>query len=335
MSQFHTFLFEGLPVRGAIVRLDEAWQQVQSRRASNSETGAYPPPVRALLGQMLAAGVLMQSGLKFNGALILQVQGDGPVKLAVAEVRSDLGLRATATLQGDAASLGTDPAANLGALVNVGGAGRCAITLDPHNRQPGQQPYQGIVPLSDAQGQALTSLSAALEHYMRQSEQLDTTVVLAANDHTAAGLLVQRMPLKGEGNLAANLGEAEEADRLGHNEDYNRIAHLAASLTEQELLTLDVETILHRLFWEEKLLRFVPEPQHALVPHFACACSRERVAAMLRNLGEQELESILSERPQIEVGCEFCGQQYQFDPVDAAQLFTAPLQQPPASQAIQ
>lgn len=118
---------------------------------------------RALLGQMLAAGVLMQSGLKFNGALILQVQGDGPVKLAVAEVRSDLGLRATATLQGDAASLGTDPAANLGALVNVGGAGRCAITLDPHNRQPGQQPYQGIVPLSDAQGQALTSLSAALE----------------------------------------------------------------------------------------------------------------------------------------------------------------------------
>ena len=83
MSEFHTFLFEGLPVRGAIVRLDEAWQQVQSRRASNSETGAYPPPVRALLGQMLAAGVLMQSGLKFNGALILQVQGDGPVKLAV------------------------------------------------------------------------------------------------------------------------------------------------------------------------------------------------------------------------------------------------------------
>jgi len=92
---------------------------------------------------------------------------------------------------------------------------------------------------------------------------------------------------------------------------------------------------LHRLFWEEKLLRFVPEPQHALVPHFACACSRERVAAMLRNLGEQELESILSERPHIEVGCEFCGQQYQFDPVDAAQLFTAPLQQPPSSQAVQ
>ena len=82
-------------------------------------------------------------------------------------------------------------------------------------------------------------------------------------------------------------------------------------------------------------MRFVPEPQHALVPHFACACSRERVAAMLRNLGEQELQSILSERPHIEVGCEFCGQQYQFDPVDAAQLFTAPLQQPPSSQAVQ
>ena len=335
MSQFHTFLFEGLPVRGAIVRLDEAWQQVQSRRASNSETGAYPPPVRALLGQMLAAGVLMQSGLKFNGALILQVQGDGPVKLAVAEVRSDLGLRATATLQGDAASLGTDPVANLGSLVNVGGAGRCAITLDPHNRQPGQQPYQGIVPLSDAQGQALTSLSAALEHYMRQSEQLDTTVVLAANDHTAAGLLVQRMPLKGEGNLAANLGEAEEADRLGHNEDYNRIAHLAASLTREELLTLDVDTILRRLFWEEKLLRFVPQ-QGADGPRFACSCSRTRVGNMLRSLGTEEVESILEERGNIEVGCEYCGQQYRFDAVDAAQVFAAPsVFQPPTPSGAQ
>ena len=322
MSQFHTFLFEGLPVRGAIVRLDEAWQQVQSRRASNSETGAYPPPVRALLGQMLAAGVLMQSGLKFNGALILQVQGDGPVKLAVAEVRSDLGLRATATLQGDAASLGTDPAANLGALVNVGGAGRCAITLDPHNRQPGQQPYQGVVPLQGVEGDKFQSLSQALTFYMLQSEQLDTTVVLAANDEVAAGLLIQRMPLKGQDNLARATESASDAeDAQGENEDYQRIATLAASLTREELLSLDVDTILRRLFWEEKLLRFVPQTG-ANGPHFACTCSRERVQTMLKGLGQEEVASVVAERGSVEVGCDYCGAQYRFDPIDITQLFT-------------
>ena len=310
MSELHKFLFDGLPVRGMVVRLTDAWTELLARRAGNTETGPYPVPVSELLGEMAAAAVLMQSNIKFNGALVLQIFGDGPVKLAVAEVQSDLSLRATASVTGE---LPAD--ARLPDMVNVGGGGRCAITLDPKDRLPGQQPYQGVVPLHGDHKEKLTRLSDVLQHYMLQSEQLDTTLVLAANDQVAAGLLIQRMPLKGEGNLAGAAGQADE-DQIGQNEDYNRIATLAASLTREELLTLDVDTILHRLFWEEKLLRFVPQ-QGADGPRFACSCSRARVGNMLRSLGEGEVQSILDERGTIDVGCEYCGQQYHFDAVDA------------------
>ena len=328
MSELHKFLFDGLPVRGMVVRLTDAWTELLARRAGNTETGPYPVPVSELLGEMAAAAVLMQSNIKFNGALVLQIFGDGPVKLAVAEVQSDLSLRATASVTGE---LPAD--ARLPDMVNVGGGGRCAITLDPKDRLPGQQPYQGVVPLHGDHKEKLTRLSDVLQHYMLQSEQLDTTLVLAANDQVAAGLLIQRMPLKGEGNLAGAAGPADE-DQIGQNEDYNRIATLAASLTRDELLSLDVDTILHRLFWEEKLLRFVPQ-QGADGPRFACTCSRARVGNMLRSLGEGEVQSILQERRTIDVGCEYCGQQYHFDAVDAVQLFTAPGQQPPVSSSVQ
>lgn len=330
MSELHKFIFEGLPVRGSIVRLTDAWQEILQRRAGNGETGAYPAAVRELLGEMAAAGVLMQSNIQFNGALVFQVMGDGPVKLAVAEVQSDFGLRATATLIGEAPE-----GATMEQLLNVNGGGRCAITLDPKGRQPGQQPYQGVVPLEDAQGRRFAKVSDALQHHMLQSEQLDTVLVLAANDQLAAGLLIQRMPVKGEANLASAT-ESEQAgqDAIGLNEDYNRIATLAASLTRDELLTLDVETILRRLFWEEKLMRFVPH-QDEERPRFACTCSRERVGAMLVSLGIEEVDSILEERGNIEVGCDFCGKQYEFDPIDAAQLFTEAGKQPPTSTNVQ
>ena len=330
MSELHRFLFDGQPVRGAIVRLTDAWTEMLRRRVANTNSGAYPVPVRELLGEMAAAGVLMQSGIKFNGALVLQIFGDGPVKLAVAEVQSDLALRATATLRGEVADDAT-----LSALLNVHGGGRCAITLDPKDKFPGQQPYQGVVPLVDAQGQKLERLSDVLSHYMLQSEQLDATLVLAANDQVAAGLLVQRMPVKGLGNIAAGAAQRDQEDEIGRNEDYNRIATLAASLTREELLTLDVETILHRLFWEQPLLRFEPQ-QGAEGPRFACTCSRERVGRMLHSLGADEAQSILAEQGQIEVACEYCGQQYHFDPVDAAQIFAAPtVSQQPLPPAVQ
>ncbi|RYF61228.1 MAG: Hsp33 family molecular chaperone HslO, partial [Comamonadaceae bacterium] len=288
-----------------------------------------PVPVRDLLGEMAAAAVLMQSNIKFNGALVLQVFGDGPVKLAVAEVQSDLSLRATASVPGEIAE-----SAGLSDMVNVGGGGRCAITLDPKDRLPGQQPYQGVVPLHGDQQEKLDKLSDVLQHYMLQSEQLDTTLVLAADDKVAAGLLIQRMPIKGEGNLAGELSHRENEDQIGHNEDYNRIATLASSLTREELLSLDADTILRRLFWDEKLLRFTPQ-QGEEGPRFACTCSRERVSSMLRSLGQQEIESILAEREDIEVGCEYCGQQYRFDAVDAAQIFTGVVQLQPGTDAVQ
>ena len=323
MSQLHKFLFDGLPVRGMLVQLTDVWQEVLKRRAANAETGAYPEAVRHLLGEMTAASVLMQSNIKFNGALVMQIFGDGPLKLAVVEVQPDLSLRATAKVVGELGNASTLPE-----MVNVNNEGKCAITLDPLNKMPGQQPYQGVVPLFDDQRNKLDKFSDVLQHYMLQSEQLDTTLVLAANDTTAAGLLIQRLPMKGEGNLAAQASMGDE-DGIGLSEDYNRISILAASLTADELLNLDAETILSRLFWEEKLVRFEP-----LTPSFACSCSRERVSNMIRSLGTEEVESILAERGNVEVGCDLCGQQYRYDAVDAAHIFTSADAQPPAPSSL-
>ncbi len=325
MSELHKFLFEGLPVRGMLVRLTDSWQEVLRR---HREAGAYPKAVSELLGEMSAAAVLMQGNIKFNGALVLQVFGDGPVKVAVAEAQPDFGFRATATVTGEVAD-----DVPLSHMVNVTGQGRCAITLDPKDRLPGQQPYQGVVPLSGDRGEKLESLAAVLEHYMLRSEQLDTKLVLAADEHIAAGLLIQRLPATGQDNLAGSSATQAEGDAIGENEDYHRIATLAASLKPEELLTLDAETILHRLFWQENLLRFVPE-EGVPEPKFACSCSRERVAGMLRSLGIDEIESILAERGEVEVGCDFCGAHYRFDPVDAARLFLQQDRQPPTGEQL-
>lgn len=320
MSELHKFLFDGLPVRGAIVRLTDAWVEILRRRAANTTTGAYAVPVRNMLGEMTAAGALMQSNIKFDGALVLQVFGDGPVRVAVVEVQSDLALRATATVEGE-----VPEAASLADMVNQHNQGRCAITLDPKTKFPGQQPYQGVVPLFDDRGRPLAKISEVLEHYMLQSEQLDTTLVLAADDKIAAGLLIQRLPVQGEGNLAGSMVSKDNEDAIGLDEHYNRIATLASSLKSEELLTLDVDTILRRLFWEEAITRFEPQVGEQ-GPRFVCSCSRERVAKMIVSLGRDEVDSILSERADVEVACEFCGAQHRFDPVDAAQLFLDPLQ---------
>jgi molecular chaperone Hsp33 len=322
MDQLLKFLFEGLPVRGMLVRLDSSWRELLSRRASVSDGGhAFAPPVRALLGEMAAAGVLMQGNLKFNGALVLQMQGDGPVRLAVAETQPDLSYRVTAKVVGSVAD-----GAQLEAMLNVGGQGRCAITLDPLDRLPGQTPYQGVVPLHGDQREPLQKLSEVLEHYMLQSEQLDTCLVLAANDEVAAGLLIQRLPVTGAANLAGELLVRADEDQIGRNEDYKRIALLAATLTAEELLTLQPAQIMHRLFWQETVRVFEP-----LTPRFACRCSRQRVAGMLRGLGADEVGSLIEERGEAEVGCDFCGAVYRFDPVDVGELFTPGREAPPSS----
>ena len=329
MSELHKFLFEGLPVRGLLVRLTDSWQDILKRRAQNQETGAYPEPVRHLLGEMTAAAVLMQANIQFEGALVLQLHGQGPLQLAVVEVQSDLRLRAMAKTHGK-----VSPGMRFDEMANQDNLGRCAITLDPVGRRPGQQPYQGVVSLYDDQKQPLLRFSDVLAHYMLQSEQLDTTLVLAANDQVAAGLLIQRLPMAGQANLAGPQILAEE-DAIGRSEDYNRIAMLANSLSADELLQLAPTQVLHRLFWQEQVRYFAPDPaQHS--PRFVCSCSRERVSAMIRSLGQEEAQSILAERNLIEVGCDFCGLQYRYDAVDAAQLFAnGPTPQPPSSSVLQ
>lgn len=318
MSELHKFLFDGLPVRGQIVRLTDAWQEVLTRRRADDAHSTWPWPVTRMLGEMAAASTLMQANIKFNGALIMQIFGEGPVKVAVAEVQQDLSLRVTAKVVGEVAA-----DAHLQDLVNVNGRGRCAITLDPKDRLPGQQAYQGVVPLNASHGAARPELSDVLEHYMRQSEQLDTKLVLAADNNVAAGLLIQRLPAEGEGNIR----KMEPEEQMEH---FNRIATLAGSLSADELLQLDVETVLRRLFWQEKILRFDPQ-----TPRFACTCSRERVAGMIRGLGQEEADSILAERDEIDVTCDFCGAHYRFDAVDAAQVFMAPGDRPPGSSTVQ
>ena len=322
MSGLTKFLFEGLPVRGMLVRLTGAWQEVLRRRQT---VGAHAPEVRVLLGELAAAGVLMQANIKFNGALVLQVHGDGPVKLAVVEVQPSLSFRATATVLGEVPT-----GAQLQALINVHGQGRCAITLDPKDKFPGQQPYQGVVPLFSTshgdQREPLQQVQQVLEHYMLQSEQLDTRLVLAANDEVAAGLLIQRLPAQAEGKP----GGARNEDGIGMSDDFARIAMLAATLTRDELLSLPSDRILHRLFWEETLRCFTPAH-----PHFACRCSSDRVRGMLRSLGRDESEGLIAERGAVEVACEFCGKQYRFDAVDVGEMFTPISNQAPTAGNLQ
>lgn len=286
------FLFDRAPVRGEVVQLDAAWQRM-------IRFHDYPAPVISLLGQMTAAAALLAANIKFNGALTLQIHGDGPVRLLVVECQPDFRLRATAKLQADM-SIADD--AGLAQLVNVHGRGRCAITLDPRDRLPGQQPYQGVVPLEGE------SIATALENYMRQSEQLDTRLWLAASSTTAAGVLLQKLPREG-GTSGTPAGEQDD-------DAWPRATLLAGTLTPEELLAVPADGLVQRLFWEERL-------QHAppATPQFACSCSRERIGRMLLSLGRAEVDSILAERGEVEITCDFCNAHQTFDAVDVGQLF--------------
>jgi molecular chaperone Hsp33 len=255
----------------------------------------FPPVVTRLLGEMVAAGALLATNIKFNGALVMQVHGDGPVKLLVVECLSDLAIRATAKI----ADAAIDETASMRELINLHGRGRFAITLDPRDALPGQQPYQGIVPLDGE------TMADVLQAYMRQSEQLDTRLWLAADERVSAGLLLQSLPADG-GRAAA----------VTDDDAWSRAVTLAHTVTSDELLRLAADDLLRRLFWQESL-----EHYPAMQPHFACTCSRERIGRMLVSLGRDEVDSIIDEQGTVTVTCDFCSRQYTFDAVDAAQLF--------------
>jgi len=284
------FLFRAAPVRGEIVRLQASWQQMVANHG-------YPAPVARLLGEMTAAAALLAANIKFDGALILQVQGNGPVRLLVVEVRPQMKLRATAKLRA-AAVIEAD--ATLQQLTNPNGDARCAITLDPTDRRPGQQPYQGVVPLAGE------TIAQVLENYLRQSEQVESRLWLAADENAAAGVLLQKLPQDGGASAKPDV------------DAWDRVGALTATVKRDELLALEPAALAHRLYWQENLQHFEP-----VAPRFECNCSRSRSGRMLLALGREEVQEILAERGDVEIVCDFCNARYAFDAVDVGQLFAS------------
>ncbi len=270
------FLFEHLPIRGEAVRLSGVWQSVIQRHD-------YPPVLRDLMGELCAAAVLLAATLKLDGAMVLQIHGQGAVKLLVVECSGDLELRATAKWEGELKH---------GTLQDLVGDGRFVITLDPKD---GKQAYQGIVPLEG------DSIADILQSYMTRSEQLETRLWLAADGDSAGGMLLQKLPAR---------GESPDPDA------WQRATQLGDTLKPQELLTLPAGELVHRLYHEEDIRLFDAQPVS-----FRCTCSRDSVANMLRIIGREEVDGILAERGEVEVHCEFCNERYVFDSVDVDAVF--------------
>ena len=309
MNELLVFMCDGAPVRGEIVSIGSAWQAVLERRND-------PPAVRRILGDFVGAATLLSASLKFEGTLIIQAQSKGPIQLLVVECKSDLSVRATVKLSVDPSEISLD--ATLADLLDVTQSGRLVITLDPADREPGQAPYQGIVALQDHQGTVVKPVSSAAEAialYMQNSEQLDTRIWLASSDTHVGGLLLQRLP---------NSGGHAHLDPQTAAEGWSRIQTLGETITNEELLTLPPEIILRRLFLEESTENGVRSfPARPI--RFSCRCSRNKVADILRMLGEEEVQSILAEQGAVETICDFCAKPYRFDAIDCLQVFKTDL----------
>jgi len=301
------FIFDNAAVRGELIEVSNAWREIQSRHD-------YPKAVRNMLGEMVAAAALLSANLKFNGSIIMQIHGDGPVKLLVVECDAGLRLRATAKL-GDGVQIADD--ATPVQLLNQNGRGRFVITLDPQDKVPGQQPYQGVVPLDGE------DMATIIENYMLRSEQMDTKLWLAADENVARGLLLQKLPRN-----SSIEGQVEQASEEEDLETWTRATMLGQTLKREEMLGTDIQTLLKRLFWEETIRVFDP-----LHPEFHCTCTREKVGNMLKMLGKPEVDEALAELGRLDINCDFCGKHYGFDAVDCAQLFASGLSADAVAQA--
>lgn len=273
------FLLERSGVRGVLVRLDQTWQDIRG-------DSAYPGAIERLLGEASAAAALLTGHAKVEGRLSLQLKGNAPLRTLFAECTREGTLRGIAHWQAPVPE-------QLGPR-DLGADALLAVTIE-NTPRPGAEPqrYQGLVGL-DAD-----TLSLALESYFDRSEQLPTRIVLASDGRAACGLMLQLLP------------GAEDPD-----EGFHRAGVLLDTLTPAELLELPPETVLHRLFHEERVRLLAEQPLR-----FGCSCSRERVAAMLRGLGEAEAMAALLPSGHAEVRCEFCNRNYRFDRVEIGQLF--------------
>jgi molecular chaperone Hsp33 len=284
----HRFMFEEFPIRGHLVHLDSSWRALIEHRD-------YPGLIRDTLGEAVAASLLLAATIKFDGVLSLQLQGEGPVHLMLAQCTSGLGVRALARHREGAIT---------GGISELVGPGNLTVTLETDD---GAQRYQGIVPISGRH------LAESLQLYFENSEQLPTRLWLHADANGASGMLLQRLP---GGVATARTGG--EAGREAGDDAWRRVQLIGDTLTPDELSTLADAEILHRLFNEDDLRLYEPAPVY-----FRCRCSRERVGGMLQGLGAAETRSVLAERGAVEVRCDFCNRAYVFDAVDVEQLFKA------------
>jgi molecular chaperone Hsp33 len=292
-DSLHRFMFEHFPLRGQLVHLDAAWRALIEHRE-------YPAAIRDTLGEAVAASLLLAATIKFKGVLTLQLQGDGPVHLILVQCTDALGVRGLARYRE-----GIEYESNIGTLC---GNGNLTVTLETEDAA---QRYQGIVPITGAR------LSDALQLYFENSEQLPTRLWLHADAQGASGMLLQKLPADSSavhtGAVHTGALHAEAVD-----DAWRRVQLIGETLTPQELSSLSDQEILHRLFSEDDVRLYDAAPVF-----FRCRCSRERVAGMLQGLGHKEVQSVIAERGEVEVRCDFCNRAYTFDPVDAAQLFNA------------
>ena len=282
-SYVQRFLLEELDIRGAVVRLDDVWQAMLRDRA-------YAPVVASLLGQTSAVAAIVAGNLKQAGRLTIQLQGHGPVSLLVVDCTEELNLRGYAK---------ADAVAHPGPLPNLLGDGRLLLTLDVASMD---RPFQSYVPLEG------DTIAAVFEHYLAQSEQAPARLWLAADDRSAAGLFLQKLP------------EADRRDPDG----WNRATGLADTLQERELLALPAEEILTRLFHEETVRVFDPRP---VTHHWPM--DWDKIRATLRGLGQADVEAILREHGEVAVHDDLSNHSYRFSAADIAELFSAPPPSPP------
>lgn len=273
------FIFDDMPVRGLHVRLENVWKHIVGQKH-------YPPAIRRALGELLAAGALLSGNLKTDGTLIVQVQGQGRLKMLVVEATSDQTVRATARWD-ETADINDDES-----LTDLlGGNSVFVLTLQPKDAEP----WQGVVPLEGG------SIAQMLINYTKRSEQLDTQIVLASSDDACGGLLVQRLP-------------ETEPDAAS----WEHVGTLVQTLTPEELTGLDAQHVLYRLFHETPPRVFDPESIE-----FACTCSRGKVSDMLLMLGGEEVGGVVAEQGSIQIDCDFCHAKYVFDETDVNALFGA------------
>ena len=286
-DQLQRFLFDDTPVRGEIAQLEATYQEVLERHD-------YPPAIERLLGELLAACALLTATIKLEGTLSIEFRGQGALTLLMAESNPGTTdkaqrLRAIARYDADAVA-----ALDELSLATLAGEGHVLINLDPLEGQR----YQGVVALDKP------SIAECLEDYFERSEQLPTRLWLASDDRRAAGLLLQKVP---------------ETTNLADPDAWERINHLADTLTADELTALDAKQVLYRLFHEEQARLFDPAPVV-----FRCTCSRERFGRALHQLGAEELRDIVAEQGEIETQCHFCNTRYVFSPADVEALIEDP-----------